>query len=112
MGHSAGLCPCLILALAVPLLVGAMLGLRGFAPTRPTLAGLAAGLAAGGLAAFVYAFSCNETPCRSWRVVHPAGGAGRGGRRGVGPLRAALVKSAHGARPALPDPTPAFYIRA
>ncbi len=61
MGHSARLCPCLILALAVPLLVGAVMGLRGFAPTRPTLAGLAAGLAAGGLAAFVYAFSCNES---------------------------------------------------
>jgi hypothetical protein len=61
MGHSAGLCPCLILALAIPLMIGAVLGLRGFAPTRPSLAGFAAGLSAGGLAAFVYAFSCNES---------------------------------------------------
>ncbi len=61
MGHSARLCPCLILALAAPLLVGTVMGLRGFAPTQPMLAGLAGGLAAGGLAAFVYAFSCNES---------------------------------------------------
>ena len=61
MGHSAGLCPYLILGLAAPLLVGAVMGLRAFAPTRPILAGLAAGLAAGGLAAFVYGFSCNES---------------------------------------------------
>ncbi len=61
MGHSAQVCPCLILALAVPLLVGTVMGLRGFAPTRPMLTGLAGGLAAGGLAAFVYGFSCNET---------------------------------------------------
>jgi hypothetical protein len=61
MGHSYRLCPCLILALATPLLVGTIVGLRGFAPTRPMLAGFAGGLAAGGFAAFVYAFSCNES---------------------------------------------------
>jgi hypothetical protein len=61
MGHSARLCPYLILALATPLLLGTVRGLRGFAPTRPILAGLAAGLAAGALAAFVYGFSCNES---------------------------------------------------
>jgi hypothetical protein len=61
MGHSAPACPVLILALAAPLLVGTVMGLRGFAPTRPMLTGLAGGLAAGGLAAFVYAFSCNES---------------------------------------------------
>lgn len=61
MGHSALICPWLILALAIPLFVAAILALRGFAPTRPALAGAAAGLAAGGLAAFVYAFSCDES---------------------------------------------------
>ncbi len=61
MGHSARLCPYMILALATPLLLGTVRGLRGFAPTRPILAGLAAGLAAGALAAFVYGFSCNES---------------------------------------------------
>jgi len=61
MGHSAMICPWLILGLAMPLFAAAILALRGFAPTRPALAGLAAGLAAGGLGAFVYAFSCNES---------------------------------------------------
>jgi hypothetical protein len=61
MGHSAMICPWRILALTAPLLVAAILALRGFAPTRPALAGLAAGLGSGALAAFVYAFSCNES---------------------------------------------------
>ena len=61
MGHSAMLCPWRILALAIPLLIGALAALRTLAPTRPVLTGLAGGVAAGGLAAFVYAFSCNES---------------------------------------------------
>jgi len=61
MGHSAMLCPWCILVLSLPILAGALYGLRRFAPTRPTLAGFAAGLAAGGAGAFVYAFSCNES---------------------------------------------------
>lgn len=61
MGHSAHLCPWYILALSIPVLAGAIIGMRRLAPTRPTLAGFAAGLAAGGVAAFVYAFSCNES---------------------------------------------------
>ena len=61
MGHSAMICPWRILSLAVPLFVAAFLALRRAAPTRPALAGLAAGLMAGGLGAFVYAFSCNES---------------------------------------------------
>ncbi len=61
MGHSAMLCPWRILALAVPLLIGALAALRTLAPTRPALTGLAGGLAAGGLAAFIYAFSCDES---------------------------------------------------
>lgn len=60
MGHSALICPWLIMMLGLPLLAAAILALRSLAPTRPTLAGFAAGLAAGGLGAFVYAFSCNE----------------------------------------------------
>lgn len=61
MGHSALVCPWCILALALPILVGAMAGMRRLAPTRPAMAGGAAGMAAGGLGAFVYAFSCNES---------------------------------------------------
>jgi hypothetical protein len=61
MGHSAMICPWLILGLSLPILAAALAALRRLAPTRPGLAGLAAGLAAGGVGAFVYAFSCNET---------------------------------------------------
>lgn len=61
MGHSAVVCPCYILILSIPLMTGVLVGLRRFAPTSPGFAGAAAGLAAGGLAAFVYAFSCNES---------------------------------------------------
>jgi hypothetical protein len=35
--------------------------MRRFAPTRPTLAGAAAGLLSGGLAATVYGLHCQET---------------------------------------------------
>lgn len=61
MGHSASLCPWVILTMSIPILIGAIVGMRRMAPTQPTLAGFAGGLAAGGLAAFVYAFSCNES---------------------------------------------------
>lgn len=61
MGHSARLCPCYILALSVPLLFATLVAMRRLAPTNPGWAGFAAGLAAGGMAAFVYAFSCNES---------------------------------------------------
>jgi hypothetical protein len=61
MGGTAAVCPWLILALSLPILGGALWAMRGLAPTRLTLAGAAAGLAAGGLSAFVYAISCGET---------------------------------------------------
>lgn len=58
--------------LAVPALVLALLGLRGLAPTRPTLAGAAAGLSAGAAAALAYAIHCPElaTPfLGAWYVI-------------------------------------------
>ncbi len=61
MGHSARLCPWFILAMSLPVLGSALIALRGMAPTRPALAGAAAGLLAGGTGAFVYAFYCNES---------------------------------------------------
>ncbi|WP_372783775.1 NrsF family protein [Phenylobacterium sp.] len=61
MGHSSSLCPWRILVIGLPLLVGAVWAVRGLAPTRLLLAGLAAGGAAGGLGAAIYAFACNET---------------------------------------------------
>jgi hypothetical protein len=61
MGHSAMLCPWRILVIGLPILAGAVWAVRGLAPTRLGLAGLAAGVAAGGLGAAIYALACNET---------------------------------------------------
>jgi hypothetical protein len=60
LGHSWARCPWTILLLSLPGLVGAVWALRGLAPTRPRAAGFAAGLMAGALGAFGYAFSCTE----------------------------------------------------
>ena len=43
------------------MLVGAFWVLRGLAPTRLTVAGAAAGLAAGAIASLVYSFHCDES---------------------------------------------------
>lgn len=59
-GQSAWLCVLSVSALSLPVLIGTLLVLRRLAPTRPVLAGLAAGLLAGGTAATVYALHCSE----------------------------------------------------
>lgn len=61
MGASHQVCPWRIAALSLPILAALLFGLRRLAPTRPALAGLAAGLAAGAAGAFVYAFHCDES---------------------------------------------------
>ncbi|WP_293901441.1 DUF1109 domain-containing protein [Phenylobacterium sp.] len=61
MGQSWRRCPLYILALAAPILVATLLTVRGFAPTRLALAGGAAGLFAGGVAATAYGLHCPET---------------------------------------------------
>lgn len=60
MGGSALVCPFYILALSVPLLLAAMAFMRRMAPTNLALGGLAAGLMAGALGAWVYSFHCTE----------------------------------------------------
>ena len=60
LGQSAGLCVLSVSALSLPLLAAAFIALRQLAPTRPVLAGLAAGALAGGTAAAVYALHCSE----------------------------------------------------
>lgn len=60
MGSSSDVCPWRIVALSAPVLIGLLWALRGLAPTRPALSGVAAGLCAGGAGAFVYAFHCGE----------------------------------------------------
>jgi hypothetical protein len=49
-----------IALIAAPVFVAAFVALRGLAPTRPTLAGAAAGALAGGAGAAVYALHCPE----------------------------------------------------
>jgi|HubBroStandDraft_5_1064220.scaffolds.fasta_scaffold26085_5 hypothetical protein len=61
MGHSAHVCPWRIVILALPVFAGTFWALRKLAPTRPAISGLAAGLAAGALGAFIYAFHCDES---------------------------------------------------
>lgn len=60
-GHTIAVCTFNIVVLSVPLLIGAFWVLRGLAPTRLTMAGAAAGLAAGSIASMIYSFHCNES---------------------------------------------------
>lgn len=60
MGASSGVCPWLILALSLPILLISLAAARATAPTRLRLAGAAVGLTAGGLSAFVYSIACDE----------------------------------------------------
>ena len=46
--------------MSLPLLAGALIGLRHGAPTRPALAGAIAGLISAGLAATLYASHCTD----------------------------------------------------
>jgi hypothetical protein len=61
MGHSARLCPFLVLACSIPPLAGLVWAMRGLAPTRLAETGFVIGMAAGGAGAFAYAWHCNET---------------------------------------------------
>ncbi|QRF55060.1 MULTISPECIES: DUF1109 domain-containing protein [Variovorax] len=60
MGQSWRICALSIAVMALPVFVGAMAALRSLAPTRPALAGAAAGALAGGVGAAVYALHCME----------------------------------------------------
>ena len=47
--------------LSLPVLLASILALRRMAPTKPALAGFAAGIMAGSTGAWIYAFACTET---------------------------------------------------
>ena len=60
LGQSWRTCALSIGLMALPGFVAALAALRGLAPTRPALAGAAAGALAGGVGAAVYALHCVE----------------------------------------------------
>ena len=61
LGWTWAICPFRILALAAPVFAAELWLMRRMAPTRPALAGAAAGLLAGAVGATVYGFYCRET---------------------------------------------------
>ena len=73
MGGTALVCPWLIILTAAPLLAALLGAMRRFAPASPTLAGLAAGLLAGGFGAAAYAFYCGETSMMFMSVWYSLG---------------------------------------
>ena len=60
LGQSWTVCPLNIGVLSIPVFTAALWALHGLAPTRLRLAGAAAGLLAGSIAALVYALHCPE----------------------------------------------------
>lgn len=60
LGHSWATCPWNVLVLSLPALAGTLGVVRAVAPTRLRAAGFAAGLLAGAVGAFGYAFACEE----------------------------------------------------
>jgi hypothetical protein len=60
VGKNSRACLSAIPAMSLPLLAGALVGLRHGAPSRPALAGALAGLLSAGLAATLYASHCTD----------------------------------------------------
>lgn len=60
LGESWRTCPLGIAFLSIPVMFSVLWAMKGLAPTRLRLAGLAAGLAAGTLGTLVYALHCPE----------------------------------------------------
>jgi hypothetical protein len=86
-GSTWSACPINIAVLSAPPLLLSLWAMRAAAPTRPALAGAAAGLLAGGLGATVYTLHCPELAAPFLAVWYVLGmlipaaiGAGVGGR--------------------------------
>ena len=73
LGISWRTCLFNILYLAVPGFVAIFWAMKGMAPTRPRLAGTAAGLLASALATAAYSFHCPEMDVAFWAVWYVAG---------------------------------------
>lgn len=78
LGQSWRTCPRDVLLLSLPALAGSLWALRGLAPTRPRAAGAAAGVLAGAVGAFGYAFTCPELSPAFVAVWYTLGIAGAG----------------------------------
>ncbi|MGH6956570.1 MAG: NrsF family protein, partial [Caulobacteraceae bacterium] len=90
LGHAADNCALRIVVLSVPAFVAALWTIRRMAPTRPALAGAAAGFFAGAVAATVYGFFCTETSAAfvvAWYTLGIAVCAGFGALIGGRALR-------------------------
>jgi len=60
IGKNSWICMTAIPVLSLPILAGALIGLRHGAPARPAVAGAVAGLLSAGLAATLYASHCTD----------------------------------------------------
>ena len=79
MGRTWSSCPWIVLGVSLPTLAALLWALRGLAPTRPALAGAAAGLSAGAVGALAYALHCPELSPTFVAVWYSAGIAMAGG---------------------------------
>lgn len=73
LGISWRRCPFNITLLSVPTFFAAFWAMKGWAPTRPRLAGAAAGLLASGLATMVYCLHCPEMSPAFWAIWYALG---------------------------------------
>ena len=90
VGSNSRVCMMSILILSLPLLAGALVGLRHGAPARPALAGALAGLVSAGLAATLYASHCtDDSPLfvATWYSIATAAVTGIGALIGAKVLR-------------------------
>jgi len=78
MGHSAMVCPWLIVAISTPIFAGTFWSLRSLAPTRLVFTGAVAGFASGALGAWIYAFHCDESAAPFVLVFYTLGIAALG----------------------------------
>jgi hypothetical protein len=72
-GHSWRACPFLIVLISAPVFAATIWALRKLAPTKPITTGAVAGLFAGALGAWIYAFHCNESALVFVSIWYTAG---------------------------------------
>ncbi len=90
IGTNSRVCLSAIPLMSLPLLIGALIGLRHGAPSRPALEGAIAGLLSAGLAATLYASHCtDDSPLfvATWYTIATAGVTAAGAIAGSRVLR-------------------------